>query len=104
MPTTAATLPRSTAALALLAALALAAPVRPAAARKIQTGTLIHLADGDVQGDVDGGARRFRGIPFAAPPVGPLRWRPPMPAALRQGVLAATAFAPACAQLGSVQG
>jgi para-nitrobenzyl esterase len=40
----------------------------------------------------------FLGIPFAAPPVGKLRWRAPQPVAPWQGVKQATAFAPACAQ------
>ncbi|MBK7902001.1 MAG: carboxylesterase family protein [Proteobacteria bacterium] len=38
----------------------------------------------------------FRGIPFAAPPVGDLRWREPLPPQPRAGTLQATAFAPAC--------
>ncbi len=47
--------------------------------QEIQQGTLIRLADGMVQGEIDGGTRRFLGIPFTAPPVGELRWRPPAP-------------------------
>ena len=40
----------------------------------------------------------FKGIPFAAPPVGDLRWREPLPPQPRTGTLQATAFAPACYQ------
>jgi len=40
----------------------------------------------------------FKGIPYAAPPVGELRWRPPAPASPRQGVQPATEFGPACIQ------
>jgi para-nitrobenzyl esterase len=77
---------------------------RAPAASKIQKGTLIHLVDGDVQGATVEQTRQFLGIPFAAPPTGPLRWRPPAPAIPWQTVLQANAFAPSCAQLGSVQG
>ena len=42
----------------------------------------------------------FKGIPFAAPPVGMLRWREPQPATPWQGVRAAETFAPACMQTG----
>lgn len=42
--------------------------------------------------------REFRGIPFAAPPVGNLRWRPPQPVVPWQGVRAADRFAAACMQ------
>ena len=38
------------------------------------------------------------GIPYAAPPVGPLRWRPPQPAARWAGIRDATAYAPHCPQ------
>jgi para-nitrobenzyl esterase len=72
-------------------------------ASKMQQGTLIHLADGDVQGHLSGGAREFLGIPFAAPPVGPLRWRPPQSAIPWQNVLQASAFSPPCAQPSSLQ-
>src|SRR4029077_8254525 len=79
-------------------------PSASPAASKIQPGTLIHLADGDVHGTVDGGTRQFLGIPYAARPVAALRWRPPAPAIPWSNVLQANAFAGACAQLASIQG
>jgi para-nitrobenzyl esterase len=42
----------------------------------------------------------YKGIPFAAPPVGDLRWRPPVHAAHWIGTRKADAFAPACMQVG----
>ncbi len=44
------------------------------------------------------GLEVFKGIPFAAPPVGKLRWRPPQPAAAWQGVRKADQFGPPCMQ------
>ena len=49
--------------------------------------TLIATPNGQVQGHLSDGAREFLGIPYAAPPVGALRWRPPAPAAPWVGVL-----------------
>lgn len=46
----------------------------------------------------DGQVRSFLGIPYAAPPVGPLRWKPPQPAAKWSGVRSATSFGPRCMQ------
>jgi para-nitrobenzyl esterase len=46
----------------------------------------------------DGGVRIFRGVPFAAPPVGPLRWRAPDPPAQWSGVRDAKAFSSECIQ------
>ena len=51
-------------------------------------------AYGLVQGVAEDGLTVYRGIPFAAPPVGELRWRPPQPAAKWDGVRPATSFAP----------
>ncbi len=44
------------------------------------------------------GVHVFKGIPFAAPPVGDLRWRPPQPALPWTGVRSCTEFSPACPQ------
>lgn len=44
------------------------------------------------------GVRLYRGIPYAAPPVHALRWRPPQPVVPWTGVKAADHFAPACMQ------
>ena len=53
---------------------------------------------GVVRGVEQGPAWVFRAIPYAAPPVGKLRWRPPRPAATWTGVRDATADGPACLQ------
>jgi para-nitrobenzyl esterase len=46
----------------------------------------------------DGRTRIFKTIPYAAPPVGELRWQPPRPAQPWQGVRDATSFGPRCLQ------
>ncbi len=55
---------------------------------------------GKVEGKLstDGQVRTFLGIPYAAPPVGPLRWKPPQPAAKWKGVRDATNFGYRCMQ------
>jgi len=75
---------------------------------------LADIEDGQVQGTVEGGLAVYKGIPFAAPPVGDLRWRPPQPVEswedflgaveLWDGVLDADQFAPACIQNGDTPG
>jgi para-nitrobenzyl esterase len=47
------------------------------------------------------GGAVFKGIPFAQPPVGDLRWREPLPAKSWTGIRDATAFGPACVQGGA---
>ncbi|MET7574564.1 carboxylesterase family protein [Streptomyces sp. NPDC005492] len=54
--------------------------------------------NGPVRGAVHDGYRNFEGIPYAAPPVGDLRWAPPRPAAPWSGVRDATRPASACPQ------
>jgi para-nitrobenzyl esterase len=56
-------------------------------------------ACGDLAGVVDRGARAYKGVPYAAPPVAALRWAPPAPAACGSGARDASAFGPACVQL-----
>jgi para-nitrobenzyl esterase len=51
--------------------------------------------------DAESGLAVFRGIPYAAAPVGALRWRPPAPHVPREGPQDATHFGPACPQLQS---
>jgi para-nitrobenzyl esterase len=46
----------------------------------------------------DGAVTAFKGIPYAAPPVGDLRWRAPQPTAAWQGVRAADKFSTSCVQ------
>lgn len=55
---------------------------------------------GKIQGTMagDGQVRAFLGIPYAAPPVGQLRWQPPQPAAKWKGVRQATSFGSRCMQ------
>lgn len=53
---------------------------------------------GPVQGVVADGVEAFKGIPFAAPPVGDLRWRAPQPAAKWSGVKVADQYGHDCMQ------
>lgn len=53
---------------------------------------------GFVSGTLTDGVRIFRGIPFAAPPTGELRWKPPQPAAPWEGVRKCDTFGPECPQ------
>jgi para-nitrobenzyl esterase len=64
----------------------------------IQRGTRIRIDSGEIEGEIDGAARRFRGIPFAAPPVGALRWKPPAPVEPWSGVRTTTAYSAKCSQ------
>ncbi|HSR86666.1 MAG TPA: carboxylesterase family protein [Streptosporangiaceae bacterium] len=59
---------------------------------------MVSARDGQVRGKKAGGADEFLGIPYAAPPVGQLRWRAPRPPAPWHGIRPATKFAPHCAQ------
>jgi para-nitrobenzyl esterase len=59
----------------------------------------VRISQGELVGDITGmGPYVFKGIPYAAPPVGPLRWHDPQPPAPWQGVRDATRFGPICMQ------
>jgi para-nitrobenzyl esterase len=53
---------------------------------------------GTVEGKIEGASRAFLGIPYAAPPVGDLRWKAPQPAAAWTEVRKATEFGARCMQ------
>jgi len=54
----------------------------------------VKVEEGLLQGVYEDGLTVYKGIPFAAPPVGDLRWRAPQPASKWEGVLQADKFAP----------
>lgn len=58
----------------------------------------VKTASGVVEGKEIGSVHAFLGIPYAAPPVGDLRWKPPVPAANWEGVRKATEFGSHCMQ------
>ena len=58
----------------------------------------VKTSSGIVEGKDDGAVHAFLGIPYAAPPVGNLRWKPPVPAAKWTDVRKATDFGPHCLQ------
>jgi para-nitrobenzyl esterase len=78
--------------IALAAALALLPLPASAAIEQAKT------TAGTVQGEVVDGISEFKGIPFAAPPVGDLRWKAPQPPKPWSGVKQTIAFGPACMQ------
>ena len=78
-------------ALAALAAATIAAP----AAAEIDSA---RVTGGTVQGTAADGLSEFKGIPYAAPPTGPNRWRAPQPVVAWSGTRQATRFGAACMQ------
>jgi para-nitrobenzyl esterase len=105
--------PLATGLVAAPAAAALAATLLAACTAAAGTGTapagrqnpaarlIVATADGKLRGQEAGTTDEFLGIPYAAPPVGPLRWRAPQPAAPWAGVRPATRFGPHCPQYAS---
>ena len=60
---------------------------------------VVTITQGSLRGAVEQGIKVYRGIPFAAAPVGNLRWRAPQTAPSWSGVRDATRFGPVCPQL-----
>jgi para-nitrobenzyl esterase len=80
--------------IALAAAILCTASVFPAAAA-IQR---VNVVGGTLEGRIDDGVASFKGVPFAAPPIGELRWRAPQAVIPWIGLRKAEAFALPCAQ------
>ncbi len=85
---------------AACAAIGAAARPRPAAPPRAAAPPRVAVDAGTLEGAVDSatGVLVFRGVPYAAPPVGALRWRPPQPAARWTGVRPATQLGRNCVQ------
>ena len=81
--------------IALIAALA----ALPLAAHAASFPTEVKIDSGAIAGSVSDGVLSFKGVPFAQPPVGPLRWRAPQPATPWTGVRRSTEYGHDCAQL-----
>lgn len=64
-----------------------------------QTLPLVDIKQGKLRGFTENSVHKFRGIPFAAPPVGDLRWRAPQPAKGWRGTRDAGAYGSVCPQL-----
>jgi para-nitrobenzyl esterase len=80
-------------ALSLMSVLARAQTVSGAGDARVDGGLVRGSASAS-----DARVRVYRGVPYAAPPVGPLRWRPPSAVQPWEGVREASSFAPPCAQ------
>ena len=72
-----------------------------ASAGSARSPLVVATADGQVRGKASGAVNDYLGIPYAAPPVGRLRWQPPQPPAPWHGIRAASRFAAHCPQAAS---
>ena len=59
---------------------------------------VVSVEGGKISGTSNGSVRVYKGIPFAAPPVGNLRWKAPQPVVAWSGVKSADTFGPQCMQ------
>ncbi len=86
-------------------ALLLGSSARAATAQEVQpppglpASSVVDAPAGPVQGIVNKGISEYLGIPYAVPPVGPLRWQPPQPAPAFSQLRQARRFGATCAQI-----
>lgn len=85
---------RTVAALVALGLTAATVEARPAGPDPLR----VRIDTGVLAGAIDGQTLAFRGIPYAAPPTGPLRWKPPMAPAAWSGARDAGHYGAACPQ------
>jgi para-nitrobenzyl esterase len=78
---------------------AIVALTSPVAATAQARDTVVATDRGEVRGAIADGVASWKGIPFAAAPVGALRWRAPQPAAAWKGVKDTTAYSHDCMQV-----
>lgn len=86
--------------LTTLTAIAIAGAGACAPTMNADTRPIAPTESGRIAGTREGGVNIYRGVPYAAPPLGELRWRRPQAAPAWDGVREAQAFAPACVQSG----
>lgn len=70
-----------------------------ASVAQAQVQSRVRTSNGVVEGTTEAGVQTWKGIPFAAPPVGPLRWRAPQPVAPWTHVRLAKSYANDCMQV-----
>ena len=78
-------------------AAALALTIAGAGAARAQA-PVVRTSLGALSGSAADGVRAFKGVPYALPPVGALRWQPPQPASAWSGIRDATKFGADCMQ------
>ena len=64
----------------------------------VAPGDVVSVTGGDIRGALEDGVRTFKGVPFAAPPVGDLRWKAPQPVDSWLGIRDASTFSDSCPQ------
>jgi para-nitrobenzyl esterase len=84
--------------LLMLAGLMSAQAEVPAHAQEPFEAALVSVGTGSLQGSIQNGVHVFKGVPYAAPPVGDMRWKEPVPAVMWEGVKNALNYGPACPQ------
>ena len=83
----------------LFGLLSAATGIAPEAIAADHASPIVRTAEGPVQGFVRNGVDQFLGIPYAAPPIGDLRWQPPKPHVAWTETLNATKFGNTCPQI-----